>query len=147
MYPCLIYVMSDIYFLFILGPWLLNVYQKCHKTQTACVLVLSKPGFWNVQGSHIFSSSWISNAVCIPFTKWAWMHYAIRAGHLKWIVVRILQAIVVMFETTGGLVKNLCLTVDTKFLGKWQKCPPKKLTFLFVNQMEWNFYSKCPTKF
>ena len=28
----------------------------------------------------------------------------IRAGHLKWIVVLILQVIVVMFETTGGLV-------------------------------------------
>ena len=46
--------------------------------------------------------------------------------------------IVLMFETTGGLVrghlvKNSCLTVDTKFLGKWQKCPPQKANF-FVCQ-------------
>ena len=61
-----------------------------------------------------------------------------RAGHLKWIVVQILEVIVVMFETTGGLVrghlvKNSCLTVDTKFWGKWQKCPPQKANF-FVCQ-------------
>ena len=61
-----------------------------------------------------------------------------RAGHLKWIIVLILEVIVVMFETTGGLVrgnlvKNSCLTVDTKFWGKWQKCPPQKANF-FVCQ-------------
>ena len=44
-----------------------------------------------------------------------------RAGHLKWIVVLILQVIVVMFETTGGLVrghlvKNSCLTKLSKLL-------------------------------
>ena len=63
---------------------------------------------------------------------------ASRAGHLKWIVVLILQVIVVMFETTGGLVrghlvKNSCLTVDTKFWGKWQKCSPQRANF-FVCQ-------------
>ena len=31
--------------------------------------------------------------------------YLDRAGHLKWIVVLILEVIVLMFETTGGLVK------------------------------------------
>ena len=61
-----------------------------------------------------------------------------RAGHLKWIVAQILEVIVLMFETTGGLVrghlvKNSCLTVDTKFWGKWQKCPPQKANF-FVCQ-------------
>ena len=61
-----------------------------------------------------------------------------RAGHLKWIVVQILEVIVVMFVTTRGLVwghlvKNSCLTVDTKFWGKWQKCPPQKANF-FVCQ-------------
>ena len=48
------------------------------------------------------------------------------------------MVIVLMFETTGGLVrghlvKNSCLTVDTKFWGKWQKCPPQKANF-FVCQ-------------
>ena len=53
-------------------------------------------------------------------------------------MVQILEVIVVMFETTGGLVrghlvKNSCLTVDTKFWGKWQKYPPQKANF-FVYQ-------------
>ena len=44
-----------------------------------------------------------------------------RAGHLKWIVVQILEVIVLMFETTGGLVrghlvKNSCLTKLSKLL-------------------------------
>ena len=44
-----------------------------------------------------------------------------RAGHLKWIVVLILEVIVLMFETTRGLVrghlvKNSCLTKLSKLL-------------------------------
>ena len=51
---------------------------------------------------------------------------------------QILEVMVLRFETTGGLVrghlvKNSCLTVDTKFWGKWQKCPPQKANF-FVCQ-------------
>ena len=66
---------------------------------------------------------------------------AARAGHLKWIVLQILVAIAVMFETTEGLVwshlvKTSRRTIELKNCPKLQQVSPKNANF-FICEPNW----------
>ena len=130
---------EDVHTLFSISSAMIEIHQRCWLQILGAFNFLIKPIKHFVPGKIRNFKTYLQVNLSLSFNKF--INYAplyTRAGHLKWIVVLILEVIVLMFETTGGLVrghlvKNSCLTVDTKFWGKWQKCPPQKANF-FVCQ-------------